>query len=436
MYNIYIHEKNLEAKKKEKTNKEKQKKFENEHKKKTDELSEKYKTRIQNFLYDMITNPVIIKNPSYDNLNKTETKSFVFKNFQTDKQRLSKHLKENFFYSTQQNINKYPYTKLDDLSEISNSDYLSQKKKVYQPIMRFKPRNDAERILDELNLNGINELSHQNIYKKIHQLIPKSSSLPPPSPIQNNKIEVKIPKKLNVKKNKKFFKKYNIDTIKNKNSRIVKKVTQDYHIKTFFNAAEQFSLIMPDLKNNNMKVVNLNKTLKKNNSTGDIYNVKKNEFIKEILSISRNPFKFNDENEKKKNLQKHLRYLYKLSNSENFYGNVYNNLKNFEINLKDNLKCDLKDSDDMSSLTKEFNNNNYYINEEDEIIQIDNKSYLKKDLKNISKHILKKCHFINRKYNDSSENFLQEGKGKLMITNGLSIKDFSKKYNLPLFSKD
>lgn len=34
MYNIYIHEKNLEAKKKEKTNKEKQKKFENEHKKK------------------------------------------------------------------------------------------------------------------------------------------------------------------------------------------------------------------------------------------------------------------------------------------------------------------------------------------------------------------------------------------------------------------
>ena len=129
MYNIYIHEKNLEAKKKEKTNKEKQKKFENEHKKKTDELSEKYKTRIQNFLYDMISNPVIIKNPSYDNLNKTETKSFVFKNFQTDKQRLSKHLKENFFYSTQQNINKYPYTKLDDLSEISNSDYLSQKKK-------------------------------------------------------------------------------------------------------------------------------------------------------------------------------------------------------------------------------------------------------------------------------------------------------------------
>ena len=90
----------------------------------------------------------------------------------------------------------------------------------------------------------------------------------------------------------------------------------------------------------------------------------------------------------------------------------------------------------MSSLTKEFNNHNYYINEDDEIIQIDNKSYLKKDLKNISKHILKKCHFISRKYNDSSENYLQEGKGKLMITNGLSIKDFSKKYNLPLFTKD
>jgi hypothetical protein len=435
MYNIYIHEKNLDAKKKEKTNKEKQKKFEDEHKKKTDELSEKYKTRIQNFLYDMITNPVIIKNPSYDKLNKTETKSFIFKNFQTDKQRLSQHLKENFFYSTQQNINKYPYTKLDDLSESSNSEYLPAKKKVYQPIMRFKPRNDAERILDELNLNGINELSHQNIYKKIHQLIPKSSSLPPPSPIQNNKIEVKIPKKINVKKNNKFFKKYNIDTVKNKNSRIVKKVTQDYHIKTFFNAAEQFSLILPDLKNNNMKLVNLKNKLKKNNSTGDIYNIKKNEFIKEILSISRNPFKFKDENEKKKNLQKHLRYLYKLSNSENFYGNVYNNQKNFEINLKDNLKYDLKDSDDMSSLTKEFNNHNYYINEDDEIIQIDNKSYLKKDLKNISKHILKKCHFLNKKFNDSKENYLEEGKGKLMITNGLSLKEFTKKYNLPFLTK-
>ena len=59
----------------------------------------------------------------------------------------------------------------------------------------------------------------------------------------------------------------------------------------------------------------------------------------------------------------------------------------------------------------------------------------KEDLNNLGKEVLKKCHFIKTKYDDDENNQLKKGKGKLMITNGLPIKDFLNKYSLPNINK-
>ena len=452
MYNLYTYEKHLAEKKNEIFNKEKEKKIEEEHKKITSILSSKFKKRIEQFLYDMISKPVIIKNASYDHLYKTESKNFSFKKFQTDKERISNYLKTNNFTNTQkifkQNINlkknKSPNETQSFITTNTFDEHKPKKKKVYQPIMRFKPRNDAERIIDKINLNGNNELSYDLLYKKLHQFLPKNKSVPPPIINEKKKEFINNNKNIIEEKNFKKKKKYNFDNIKKSNSKIVKEATKDYHIKTFFNAVNQFSLNLPDYierkKFGNFNHFNhLRKKLNKNNSTGNLIdnlsNNKNKINIKEIFDISKNPFK--DQNQEddfqKKNLKRNITYLFKLSNAEKFCGNVYNDPNNIELNL--NLNKYDKEDEQMSSLTKEYNHDNYFINEEDEIIQIDNKSYLKKDLKNISKYILKKCHFVNKKFNDSKENYLEEGKGKLMITNGLSLKEFTKKYNLPFLTK-
>ena len=452
MYNIYTYEKQIAEKNNEILNKEKEKKLEEDHKKITTLLSSKFKKRVEQFLYDMISKPVIIKNSSYDHLYKTESKNFIFNKFQTDKERISKYLKTNNFNSTQQifnhNTNLKKNKSLNDTHSFNTTntfdEYKPKKKKVYQPIMRFKPRNDAERILDKINLNGLNELSYESMYKKVNKLLPKNNSVPPPIINEKNKDFININQSIIKDKNFKKNKKYNIDNVKKSNSKIVKEATKDYHIKTFFNSVNQFSLNLPDYIErkkfgNFVHFNNLNKKLIKNNSTGKLINNlsnNKNKInVKEILNLSKNPFKNENKEEEiqKNNLKRKINYLFKLSNAEKFSGNVYNDPKNIELNL--NLNKFDKDSEQLSSLTREYNNDNYYINEEDEIIQIDNKSYLKKDLKNISKHILKKCHFINKKFNDSKENYLEEGKGKLMITNGLSLKEFTKKYNLPFLTK-
>jgi hypothetical protein len=64
-----------------------------------------------------------------------------------------------------------------------------------------------------------------------------------------------------------------------------------------------------------------------------------------------------------------------------------------------------------------------------EYIVIDNKVFQKKDVKDISDFIFQKCNFYKRK-SIHNENSLVKNSGKLMFTSGLTINDFSSKYNL------
>jgi len=55
---------------------------------------------------------------------------------------------------------------------------------------------------------------------------------------------------------------------------------------------------------------------------------------------------------------------------------------------------------------------------------------LKSQVDLISKKVLRKCNFTNSK-SDFNNKTLKAGNGKLMITSGLTINDFSKKFNVP-----
>jgi len=47
----------------------------------------------------------------------------------------------------------------------------------------------------------------------------------------------------------------------------------------------------------------------------------------------------------------------------------------------------------------------------------------------LSKHILKSCNIVQPK-NKNNNSRIKKGDGKSMITNGLTISDFTKKYHL------
>ena len=64
-----------------------------------------------------------------------------------------------------------------------------------------------------------------------------------------------------------------------------------------------------------------------------------------------------------------------------------------------------------------------------EYIVVDNKIFPKKDVKDISDFIFHKCKFYKRK-SIHNENSLVKNSGKLMFTSGLTLNDFSSKYNL------
>ena len=60
------------------------------------------------------------------------------------------------------------------------------------------------------------------------------------------------------------------------------------------------------------------------------------------------------------------------------------------------------------------------------LVLINGKFYNKNDMKGISNAVLKECNYIRKHF--SSEN---AGEGKTMITRGMTVNEFTKKYGLP-----
>ena len=91
------------------------------------------------------------------------TKKFNFSNFQTDKERIQQIEQEKKTTST-----KF-YTKLNH-EKIENKISKLDKNIIEQPIMRFKPRTDLERVFENINKNSFGKVSQKIIHEHISLL--------------------------------------------------------------------------------------------------------------------------------------------------------------------------------------------------------------------------------------------------------------------------
>ena len=377
------------------------------------------------------------------------------KPFVTDKLRVEKFLeskkKENDIINKNKRKNKNFYEIDDDEEKNKNSEYYDkfgekekmQKDKYLQPIMKFRPRTDLERIFDTINLNYFGKISknlvnvqlkslgllkvynkrnanNQNEYsllreklkvnpetldylikekqileqgpktKEIHELINNMDNI-----IQVNKEmrSEKLNKEINFgNSNENKEKKYKIKR-KNLNNFLAKNILGEYQKKTHFKALFTYSL---DLEDNNYK----GKKIERYNSFDNLDNNR--------IDSDYNTYKFKKKFKKDKVWSPtkiaYLKHLFTLEE------------KKPEIHLQEKDKKMIEMEAEQNELVKRQNN-----------VLINGKYYNKKDLKGISDAILKKCNYVSKHFEPKNT-----GNGKLMFTRGMSVNEFAKKYGLPI----
>ena len=161
MFNKYIFEKKLKQKALEKLNSEKIKKIQKIRLKRREELSKKYYEKVNNFMLNMIDKPIIISDNSNSLLipksNKNEKKLSdinkikYFNSNEISKQNLlnsKKYLRKTINNEDRQMIENNHWNIINkNINDNDNNNNFNQ------PFMKFKPRNDFERILDTLYSN-------------------------------------------------------------------------------------------------------------------------------------------------------------------------------------------------------------------------------------------------------------------------------------------
>lgn len=114
----------------------------------------------------MATSPIVVKDETHMIVNPRQNlldegidkirggKGMILKGFKTEKTRVEEHLRNiNFYYPQEQ--------------EKSLSPTKEESVKMKQPVLRFKPRTDLERIFEEINKNSFRKLDKNIIEKQI-----------------------------------------------------------------------------------------------------------------------------------------------------------------------------------------------------------------------------------------------------------------------------
>jgi hypothetical protein len=130
--------------------------------------------------------------------------------------------------------------------------------------------------------------------------------------------------------------------------------------------------------------------------------------------LNNNPFKkketFDDYNENKKQL------LQKLINKPSIDGNSNDGIYYSPIN-------------EVNDKYNKGNKNLFLYGNDNQIIKVNGVSYnTSTQLNQLAKVILNKCNVIHNK-SKHNQTSISPGNGKLMITNGLTLKQFESKYN-------
>ena len=395
--------------------------------------------------------------------------NFVEEEPQVKKKKIFKKLNiENNFKQAKpnENLNSVKLLKNNFLltnDELKNVDYFIKNGIIIQPQMRFKARTDLERVYENL-INNYDKNEEKEVLKRQLKNINLNSFQTPKDLIKIkkdnlNQNEKKTNNQKNVNKEKseqnlnKNFLKYGYEIIehnkknnmnnrinnkknkndlyyipknlifkpwiKNKNLNIeAEKILNSYHIKTHFKAAEEIA-------ENKLKT----KEKKENKKNLSISDENDSEFFnsKERFFISKD--EINDS-----------------YNNNIIYENYTNNLNPFleketdkiEYNKnKLNLLSDLafKKTKDLNprKISEEtkiiYNNNDKKKLVDENSVLIGNEIYYKNSQFDIiANKVLNSCNVYRQKSKHNDTN-LKKKSGKLMITKGMTINQFEKKYN-------
>ena len=351
---------------------------------------------------------------------------------------------------------------------------------IYQPQMRFKARTDLERVYDMLNLQFSKENDKQVIERQLTN-VDLYTFKRPKELLNTNVIKEKVEKipndgrKYNILPNpiieeqkKKLEKLKNKNSIynkrnlyfepKNNNKKLwarkenlnieAKRLLSSYHFKTHFKATEEIQfqknknkskspnheskidtcLMIPNLFNtDNNELIHKKLENFKENKLKNQYPTMLDTKI-DLFNFGEDLYKEDEENIENSDYDRMIKYFRNNPYLEklNFTPSVecmktLNNLafKKEIIKANDNDKKS-EDKNNKSNYTYDMNKNNSKNNKKNENSE---------NIHDIAKLILDECKVNSKKsrFNNSS---LKSKSGKSMITKGLSVQDFLKKYNL------
>lgn len=184
--------------------------------------------------------------------------------------------------------------------------------------------------------------------------------------------------------------------------------------------------------------LNFNSIMKKNNNSNN-----NNKYMTgKATSKGLNSSQEQEEQSQKLEYLKQLAFVYRSNKDANFYKrtNKFNQkIKFLSIKENTNKETESELNEDLAELTEELSfkkgsltkkNNTSTMNlVEDEKILVDNIPYSKNNIDKIAKQILKNCNFTHTK-NKNNDTNLKVGNGKLMITSGLTVSEFNKRFNI------
>ena len=364
----------------------------------------------------------------------------------------------------QNNINRVlnsKYTINNDADRFSinnpeniNASKSSKKNTIFQPTMRYKPRTDLERVYDILNGYNYNQASRDIIerqLKSINLYDYKKNSIN-----EGGKEESRIlkrPRFLSKSLQRKTKKRKNVNSLykmnhvyynPDKSSYKPWQRREDlnteaygflssYHYKTHFKAAEEIA--ESDYKTNNKGNNNLNSVFLLPNLLPKYYKPRSIK-TENNMEEREDPFKFGEDNSSSENSEDYEDFD-KNYNPIIHKPKTVGDPKTMEIltkiafrQKKGTGQMDFKNEQEEQKIVrkiKKTGNKNYT---EDNNVIINNKLYYKNtQFDQISHKILEMCNIYSPKSKFNNTVHKSKG-GKTMITKGMTVGEFEKKYNI------
>ena len=176
MYNLYIYEKQMTEKRRQRSEELLQIKQKEKRKNQIKKLFSNYCKRMDNFIQSLCKKPIIIKDPnapedSRHPINKAassnDKNNFIFTRFMTDKKRIA------LLDEKKKDVKDYEHKIMQskNVQEKKMMQKILKDNYILQPNMIFKPRSELERIVEMKNIFGNNDIKYKKkIYEQLNIL--------------------------------------------------------------------------------------------------------------------------------------------------------------------------------------------------------------------------------------------------------------------------